>query len=404
VSTAVLRSRPARGSTGTSISATTPEGRPNSIDSALISVSAAWNAVLQEQRGAAGDIRDQAQKELPKPSPGWQKVFDGVVSEGLLRAIGFVVNHYTGGLAYAVWNVLQRLRLDATAVTAEKAVTAAVGEVHEAVLSGLVKGVTADQIGRQRENLLKTNVVPDSLRDAFFEAQLRALNDAYADSVTTLTNREGDFAAMEAQHPGLGFAALEAYRSHLMSHTARVYEIQRNQTLGMWAAFQAQLALGTHVPEPWEKAREGSALERNIYGATDAKHRLRNLARGVLEIGVVWSYDHRRTRPIAEIRHARVNGLQPELKALLTQAPIGEFNMPLLVQGKVNVESYGAQKDREKTSQLRVARNEAGAITLGAEASTRGAEILDDLGNGDAYAGARALLAQVDALTLSRVE
>jgi hypothetical protein len=278
------------------------------------------------------------------------------------------------------------------------------GEVHKALLSGFAKAMTAEQIASLRQSLLRDNVIPATLRDAFFDAQARALSVAYADNVTTLCNSEGDYTALEAEHPGLGFAALEAYRHHLMCHQDRVIAIQRNQTLGMWAAFQARLALGQHEPESWEHVSSGAALERNLYNATDDRHRLRGLGRGVLDLGVVWNYDRRRTSPIAEIRHARVQGVQPELKAMLKEAPLSEFNLPVIVQGKVMFDSYAPNNERQQTSQLRIARNEGGAITLGAKAGTKSAEMLADLGQGDAYAGARALFAYVDGLTLTSIE
>jgi hypothetical protein len=49
-------------------------------------------------------------------------------------------------------------------------------------------------------------------------------------------------------------------------------------------------------------------------------------------------------------------------------------------------------------------RNEGEAISLGAEPKTRGAEMLETLGNGDAFAGGRVLFEYIDQLTLTKVE
>lgn len=135
-----------------------------------------------------------------------------------------------------------------------------------------------------------------------------------------------------------------------------------------------------------------------------SQHRLHDLADGVLELGVVWDYDHRNDAPVSEIRHARVRGLQPELKKKITKAPLGEFNIPMIVQGKVRFASHAANNEREPTSQLRIARNEGGAITLAAQPETRSARMLVEVAGGDPYEGARALFSHIDAMTLPSID
>ena len=389
---------------GVHIEASTRDGRPNSIQSAMSSVGAALKAVADRQRHGIGQVEDKTGTQIPKPPPWWALTFDSLVADGLYRGLKMVGDRLTGGVAWATWKALTAMRAGWAGILVEKKLIELNKSLHDQVVAGMLKGVTAKGVGAVRGSLmLEDEPAPSALRDAFFRAQIDSLTAVYANAVTTLNNAEGDYVALEAEAPGLAFAALEAYREHLMC-APHVGETAANHALGMWSAFLARMELGTHEPESWEHATPGVAIEKNIYGSTDARHRLRDTARGVLEVGVVWSYDHRREAPIAEIRHARVAGLQPELKKMLLTAPLGEFPMPIIVHGKVTQDSYAPGTGRHTTSQLRIARNEGGAISVGAERGSLGAELLSDVGGGDSFEGARALFARVDQISLKKVE
>lgn len=392
---------------GVSISATSPEGRKNSIQSAISSVEGAWTSVLAMQTRGINSVATIVSKELPKTTPEWQTKLDGVIAEGLSKLIGAVSMYLGGGLALATYDLLRKTSIGKqageNAVAAMKEVAGLTQRVHKTVTSSYAQGALTKAAAAVRTAITDTKQTNVSavMREAFFDAQTKTLSLAHSDAITSLNNSEGDFAALESNHPGLGFAALEAYRSHLSCHSGDVAELQRSATLGMWMSFLARLDVGTHEPESWEKAKPGAAVEKNLYKGTDARHHLRDLARGILELHVIWDYDHMKTRPIYQLQHARVSGIHPELKELLTDAPLGHFSMPLIVHGKVKQDAPGGSS---AGAHLRIGRNEGGAITIGAEDKKRGAEMLETLGNGDAYAGARVLFEHVDGITLTKVE
>jgi hypothetical protein len=398
---------PPLGCSGVSISASTPEGRGNSIQSAMASVGAAWSAVRTMQERGVTSVANIVGKELPKVTSEWKTRLDGVIAQGLSNVIGALSAYLGGGLALATWDVLRNMNTgkeaNQTATDAMEAVASLTLKVHQGVTSSYAQGVLTTAATAVREAIegSKQTNVSALMRESFFDAQTKTMALAYADAVTTFNNSEGDFAALESSHPGLGFAALEAYRNHLSCHQGNVAGLQRSATLGMWMAFLAQLDVGKHEPEQWEHAKPGAALEKNIYNTTDAHHRLRDLARGVVELHVIWDYDHIKTRPIYQLERARVSGIHPELKQLLTGAPLGQFSMPIIVHGKVKHDTPGGTGGG---SQLRIGRNEGGALTIGAEAKTKSAEMLETLGGGDTFAGARALFEHVDQMTLTKVE
>jgi hypothetical protein len=390
-----------------SISATTREGRPNSIQSAMRSVEGAWTAIHSMQERGINAIATIVNKELPKATPEWKTKLDGIIAQGLSKLIGGVSLYLGGGLALAAFDVLRSMEIAKNpvgeATAGAKEIANLTLKVHQGVTSSYAEGVltkAATAVREAIEGRKETN--PSAImRESFFDAQVRTLSTAYSDAITTLNNSEGDFAALEANHPGLGFAALEAYRNHLSCHSGNVSELQRSATLGMWMSFLARLDVGTHEPEKWEQANTGAALEKNVYKSTDANHRLRDLARGVLELHVIWDYNRMKTRPVYELRRAHVSGINADLKELLTDAPIGHFSMPIIVHGKVKQDAVSGSKS---SSHLRIGRNEGGAITLGAEPNTRSAEMLEQLGNGDSFAGARALFDHIDQMQLTKVE
>lgn len=389
---------------GVRIEASTRDGRPNSVRSAMASVGAALGGVSDRQQHAIKEVERAAGTEIPKLPPWWAGAFDSVVAEGLCRGLAMIGDRLTGGVAHATWKALSALRAGWAGIVVEKKLIALNKQLHEHVVGGMAKGVTAKGVGGVRESVMtQGEPAPAALRRAFFRAQIEALTGVYADAVTTLNNAEGDYVALEAQAPGLAFAALDAYREHLRC-APNVAQAAASHALGMWSAFLARMELGTHEPESWERATSGVAIEKNLYGATDARHRLRDVARGVLEVGVVWSYDRRRDAPIAAIRHARVEGLQPELKETVSKQRLGELPMPIIVHGKVTQDSYAPRTSTHETSQLRIGRNEGGAISVGAERGSCGAAMLADLGAGDSFDGARALFAHVDQLVLAKVD
>lgn len=386
------------------ISATTPEGRSNSVQSAINSVGAAFTSMLSMKSKAISQLEGIVGKELPKATPLWKTKLDGIIAQGLSKLIGAVGMYMGGGLALATWNVLEGMGLGREGAAAgAKEVAALTLKVHQLVTSSLAQGVLTSATTAAREAIANSTGVEPSvqMRDAFFDAQAGALSAGYQDAITTLNNSEGDYAALEANHPGLGFAALEAYRSHISCHAGHVAELQRSAIIGMWMALLAQLDLGTHEPADWEHAKPGAAVEKNLYNSTDAHHRIRDLARGVLELHVIWDFDHMRSNPIYQIEKARVEGIHPELKQRLLGLPLCQFAMPVIVHGKVKQDTTSGTA---AVSHLRIGRNEGGAISLGAEPKTRGAEMLETLGNGDAFAGGRVLFEYIDQLTLTKVE
>ncbi len=392
-----------KGCSSVKISATTPEGRANSIQSAIGSVGGAFTSMLSMKANTIGQLKDIVGKELPKSTPVWKTKLDGIIAQGLSKLIGAVGLYMGGGLALATWNVLEGMGLTRNeAAAGAKEVAALTLKVHQLVTGSLAQGVLTNAATAAREAIEGSNGAAPSvqMRDAFFDAQAGALSAGYQDAITRLNNSEGDYAALEANHPGLGFAALEAYRSHISCHAGNVAALQRSAIIGMWMALLAQLDLGTHEPERWEHAKPGAAVEKNLYNSTNAHHQLRDLARGVLELHVIWDYDHMRSKPIYQLESARVEGIHPELKQRLLGLPLGQFSMPLIVHGKVK---QNTTSGTAAGSHLRIGRNEGGAISLGAEPKTRSAEMLETLGNGDAYAGSLVLFEHIDQLTLAKV-
>lgn len=389
------------GCSQTPISATSPEGRHNSIGSAMPSVGAAWTSVMTQQKQGVTNVSGRLAVP-PKPAAAWETVLDGILAQGLSKAIGGISLYLGGGLALATWNVIERLGLNrGEGEAAAKQVASLTLSVHKQITASYSTAVLGKTAAAVRTAIEAGKQPTIAMRDAFFNGQTLALTAAFQDAITTLNNSEGDFAAMEAERPGLGFAALEAYRDHLSRHEGDVIGLQASSTAGMWMAFLAQQDLGVHDPETWEQATPGAAVEKNLYNSTDAHHRMRQLARGVLEVNVVWDYDRMRTNPILSIEHARTSGVPDEFKSLLTEAPLGHFPMPIIVHGKVKKDTLG---ERRGTGHLRIARNEGGAISLGAEEGADGAEMLELLGNGDAYAGARSLFGHIDEVTLAKVD
>ena len=387
---------------GVAITGTTPGGRPNSILSAMGSVGAEWNSVITKQQTALTDLKFKASE--PKEKNWKAELLDDAIGVGLSHVVGSIGLFLGGGLALAAWTIVEeRMHLGrAAAAAAAKKVASLTLAVHEQLVGEISQAVLSKATGAVREMIEGANPkARGELRDAFFDSQVTALTHAYSDAVTSLNNREGDYVALESEHPGLGFAALEAYRGHLREHLGNVISMQRNASLGMWMSLLARLELGTHEPKETEHAKIGSALDRNLYNPTDEKHRISHLGSGVVELHVTWNYDSMGDQPVYELLHARVVGVEDGLKALLTRAPLGQFPVPLLIHGKVRREvTNGAIAP----SHLGIARNEGGALWLGATANTDGAVMLELLGDGDPFAGAQKLLSHVDGMTLSKVD
>jgi hypothetical protein len=387
---------------GVPISATTPDGRPNSITSAMNSVGAAWTAIAFSQHEAIGDLKIKASS--PKAKSWKDELLNDAIGVGLSHLIGTVGLFLGGGVALAAWKIVEeRMHLGReAAAAAAKKVASVTLTVHEQLVGELAQGALTKAAGSVRDTLEHADPNDrEQLRDVFFDAQATTLAAAYADSVTSLNNHEGDYVALESEHPGLGFAALEAYRGNLRDRLRSVTPLQRNAILGMWMSFLARVELGTHEPAEGGAEKAGSALDLNLYKPTDDHHRISHLANGVLELHVTWDYDHMVDGPIFELNHARVVGVEDKLKAILTQAPLGQFPVPLLVYGKVRRElGTGAVAG----SHLGIGRNEGGTLWLGAQPNTDGAGMLELLGDGDVYAGARRLLQHIDLMTLAKVD
>jgi len=393
------------GACGVPISATTRSGKPNSLQSALGSVHAAWNAVLAQQVAGVGSVHGMASKDIPKDTSGWESVMDDAIAEGLVLAVGAVGLYLGGGLALATWDVLQKMQLRDDAAAAAKKIAGLTLKVHNLLVNDVTRSIGSQVSAGVRQAISdapKGAGVPAVMREAFFLGQTKTLALAYADAVTALNNSEGDYAALEAEEAGLGFAALEAYRNHLSCQTPLIGTIQSHKTLGMWAAFLARMDLGTHDPESWEKAEPGAALDKDIFKRKNNHQEWTDeLGKGVLDLHVVWDYDRMHSEPVFDIKHARVRGIHPELKAIMTTAPLREFPIPMIAHGRVK---YDALSGAGATSELRVGRNEGGAIVIAAEEHKKSASMLELLGNGDVFAGAKALLDYINDLTLPEVE
>jgi hypothetical protein len=387
---------------GVEIASTTSSGNLNSIQGALGSVHAAWGAVFAQQRAGVDIIHRMAGHALPKETSGWQRVLDDVIAEGLVLAVGAVGLHLGAGLALAAWNALEKMRLKDDAAAAAKDIAGLTLKVHHLLVNDVTRSIGAQVSAEVRQAINespKDAGVSVVMREAFFLGQNKALAGSYADAVTSINNREGDFSAMETRHAGLGFAALEAYRNHLHCETAAIGAIQSRTTLGMWASFLARMELGTHDGEP-QGARPGADLEANILGpqhASDGQWR-EKLGKGVLELHVVWDKLHIATNPVLRIKQARVSGLHPEMKAMMTTAPLREFPIPIIAHG--NLYSQLGNVD----SELGVGRNEGGAVWFRARADEESGRVLGLLGGGDASEGSRVILNRIDDITLSEVE
>jgi hypothetical protein len=408
---------------GTPIKSSTEAGKKNSIGGALGSVAAAWNAVLTEQQGGVATVQGLARDTAPSETSGWQSVLHDVVAEGLVFAMGAVGGYLGQKLYGAVSDVVGRL-LPALPVDEAWDAAELVARVHALTKRShalLVNDVTRS-IGAQASASVQQAIVAAMgskqgsvvVREAFFAAQARALTLAATDATVSVNNLEGDYEALEQERPGLGFAALEAYRNQLMCQAQEARAIQTTKTLAMWAAYLARLELGTHKAEDYEgDVTDGTDLDKNLYNRKNSKREWADeLARGVLDIRVVWDYDQKAVKPILRVVHARVRGIGASLKAMLTTAPIREFPMPLLVHGEVNSQSplHGSVA----TSELRVGRNEGGSIFYtaeskkqdddGKEAHSMSERMLEHLGDGQSWVGAEKLLAHVDELRLAKVE
>lgn len=388
--------------TGVSIEARTDAGRPNSISTALGSVASSFTAVALKQSFALTDLRSKM--SAPSEANWKDELIEEALGFGLSEAIGAVGLFLGGGLALAAWNVVdQKLHLGReVASAAAKEIAHVTVKVHELVTNDLALAASKKVGQAFREKMSDAKAKEreqDKLRDAFFDAQATTITEVYANAVTSLNNHEGDYAALEAQHAGFGFAALEAYRSHLYAQRSNVIEIQRNKTLGQWLSLLARLKLGVHQPESKDE-RVGSAVDQNLYATTDAHHRISGLASGVIELHVDWNYDRMSDQPLS-VLHARVVGVKDAVREMLTQAPLKAFGAPMVVYGKVIRER---PEGIVSHSHMGIGRNEGGTVWLGATQNTDGSDMLMRLGNGDPYEGARKILVHVDNLQLSRID
>jgi hypothetical protein len=376
-------------------------GHGNSLASALQSVGAAVQGVIEQQRTGVRQIYALAQKDLlPKPMAMWEVALQSVLSQGLVLAVDAVMLHLGAGLASAARDALEARGIGG-AKQAASAVTAATLKLHKSVRSSIGSSVARNVVGGIHSSAA-TAPVDVLIREAFFQSQLLALTTSETDAITELDNNEGDFAALEQEQAGLGFVALEAYRNHLACNALTAAEIQSQKTLGMWLDVMAQQKLGTHVPDDWEHASHGVELQHEVAVTAKADLQLvrHQLTGGVLDLEVVWDYDHEES-PILQAKSARLNGLHPDLKALLTTAPLGEFQVPIIVHGSVLSQS---EEGDDLTSELAIARNGGGAIFVAANPGKKGDRMLDALGEGDRIAGAARLFEHVDQRTLSKVE
>ncbi len=381
------------GTCGVPISPTSRGGKPNSISSAMQSVGAAWQAVIQQQIAGVQMIQGLAQKDIPPAPPrAWEVILDGALGSGLVLAFDAVTMYLGGGLALAAWDGLVARGM-ANAPEIAKSIANATLKLHNAAHSGVGAGIAKSIVAKIHE--VGASVPMDSVvRDAFFRSQIQALSAAGSDAVTELDNNEGDFAALEEQQPGLGFIALEAYRNHLACNAAAAAKIQSEKTLGMWLDVLASLKLGTHKPERWEKAQVGADLHDDIY-----KRKVHPVD-GVLHLEVEWNWDDRAIGP-ADIKSAKVSGVHSDLKAQLTTAPIGHFPLPIIANGNV---FFKTEEGFGKASELRISRNAGGAVLFAAQENKKSGQMLKSVGNGDAFAGARALFARIDEMQLSKVD
>ena len=282
--------------------------------------------MFAQQCAGVNIIHGMAGRELPKETSGWQGVLDDVIAEGLVLAVGAVGLHLGAGLALATWNALEKMRLKDDAAAAAKDIAGLTLKVHSLLVNDVTRSIGAQasrQVRQAINELPKDAAVSVVMREAFFLGQNKALAGSYADAVTSINNREGDFSALETRHAGLGFAALEAYRNHLRCETAAIGAIQSRTTLGMWASFLARMDLGTHDGEP-QGARPGADLEADIFGRSTRATASggKSLGKGVLELHVVWDSSTSQPTPCCGSSQARVRGLHPDMKAMMATAPL----------------------------------------------------------------------------------
>lgn len=337
-------------------------------------------------------------------APSWRdELLEEALGLAMSETIGAVGLFLGGGIALAAWNVVEsKLHLGrAAAAAAAQKIASVTLRTHELVTGDLAMAASKKAVANLRTKLSATKVDKNEaqLRSAFFDTQIATLSTLHVDAVTSLTNRQADYEALEKEHPGFGFAALEAYRHQLTAHPMSVIAVQRQKTLGQWMSLLARLALGTHQPGS-DKERAGASLDKNLYQPTDDHHRIKDLAAGVVELHVSWDYDRMSDAPVT-VETARVRGLKDSVKVLLTEAPLRNFGVPLLVHGKVNrLTPMGVVSH----SHLGIARNEGGTLWLGAKANSDAADMLIMLGDGDPYEGARKLLAHIEEITLRKVD
>jgi hypothetical protein len=342
---------------GTSISAKSPGGHSNSIESAMTAVINQWEALLKEQIGGIDLIQELARKtDPPAPPSVWKELLQGAIQLGVIgvtRAIAFQIAQKLS-VAVIRADLAEAVPEQTLAEARENALAKAI-KINERAHS-IVMGQVVDTMQAQTAAAITTAIdgargtkggTGNMVRESFFEAMKTDLNFAVTDSRTAFMNTQGDYAALEASNPGVGFVALETYRNELAWEALKAKALQTDRALGHWCAFLAQSDVGV--------LGEGKNAETDLYGdgglATNESKRLgarQKFARGVIVLDMAWGN--------VSIKKARIRGINSELRQYFTTSPLRSYDVPIILEGNV----LGTRGDEVRKGELRLGRNETG--------------------------------------------
>lgn len=355
---------------GTPIQGTSPNGNPNTIDSAMSSLVTAWESLLQEQIAGVALVQGYAAGSDPSGvSPLWQDLLQAALMLGVVGVTRGLATRIASGLGTAIYKLTDDLHgmgaaINAYASTAAELNTTVHAAMHGqiadtlqgAIASAIRDGVVAARTGGHGKAALA--------RDAFFEAMKSDLNFGVAAIKTQANNTTGDYQALEADHAGLGFAALESYRNQIARQAQTAKTEQVTKTLGVYGAFLAQPTTGTLGTD--------AQAETDLFGAggiatDESKRGGEHFANGVLVLDMTWS--------TLTINSARIRGMNEDLRALLVGVPLRSLGIPIVLAGNVR-NTAGKQPQH---GEVRVGRNENGTLFAAA------ADSEDDVRAGTAY-------------------
>jgi hypothetical protein len=367
----------ARKTVGTAIAAKSPGGKANTIDSAVSSLGDAWEQLLKEQLAGVELVQGYAQdSQAASPSPLWAELLQAALMIGVIGV--------TRGLAKQITNELRTLIFAdvRNQIGGDKADAYVVGEMVAGVterVHGAMHGQVVDTLQSAIAGSIKSGILQAKTggagktggsgkaaiaRDAFFESMKSELNAGVTSIKTAANNTTGDYQALEDEQEGLGFTALEGYRNEIATIAQTAKAAQIHKTLGLYSAYLAQARTGT--------TGSGQSSDTDLDGsgglATDESKlgERGRFADGVLVLDMAWGN--------LSIKSARVRGLNENLRALLSTAPLGSFPLPIVLAGNV----LGTAGETPRRGEVRVGRTEQGSLYAIA------AETEDDVESGKA--------------------